>query len=137
MCCSTGVRRLGGSPRVGATVYTLGVMQQRYEELPEEDGVAKLEMMVRAVRTVLIQLPVTGTGEAAASSQGWSELKYQTFTMDVPPAPALSQDGGGLKKTGKVKSSIVLKTIGMVNTEVVPKGSRLYVAHKPPTALVV
>ena len=58
--------------------------------------------------------PASATEAAAASGQGWSELKYQWISMGVPPAPSLNLEGGGCKKVGKAKPNIVLKTIAMV-----------------------
>ena len=78
--------------------------------------------------------PASNAEVAAGEGKGWFKLEYQVVAMAVPSAPALSHDEGLWTKAGKTKSA-VLRTVCLVNTGVVPKGSRLYVANKPPAAL--
>ena len=88
-------------------------------------GAASQERAVAAVPFWL--LAARPVASEAASSQGGVQLVYRTTNLEVPAAAAVE------KRAGKCKSNIVVKTVSLMNTGVVPKGSLLYVDGKPPT----
>ena len=122
-----------GGEKGGQTTQVL--YQIRPKTTPKKTASSQEKAMVLVPFWVLATKPegkaVAGKAASskAASSQVVSLLQYKTTAVNVHAAPALE------KRSTRSKANIVLKTICLTNTEVVPKGSRLMVPEKLPVKL--
>ena len=92
----------------------------------QDKAVALVPFWVLATKTM-------SDADAKASGAAMCKLEYTEIALPVLPPQIVGKKAS--KDNGKTK--VVVKTFALMNTEIVPKGSQLYVADKPPAAIAV